>query len=160
MRSDINHTIISIHNYVSARSIKDKCKRTIHIFSMMKKVVFQKSHLNSSNRWMGKSIHAQPYFSFIKRNDVQQLWRVLFSGIIILCSPMKVNWYFQRYRLPPSSGLNNKPKKKQSSAFQLATQCYIPEDRIIQNHCCENLKPYINWWLQIKISSLRNHIHT
>jgi hypothetical protein len=26
--------------------------------------------------------------------------------------------------------------------FQWTTQCYIPEDRTLHNHCCENLKSY------------------
>jgi hypothetical protein len=26
--------------------------------------------------------------------------------------------------------------------FQQTTQCYIPEDRSLHNHCCENLKSY------------------
>jgi hypothetical protein len=32
-----------------------------------------------------------------------------------------------------------------SEDFQRITRCYIPEHRTIHNHCCENLKSYINW---------------
>jgi hypothetical protein len=69
---------------------------------------------------------------------------------------------------PPSSGLKNETEETSmktggmvisglaySSAlkleetyssetvdFQWTTWCYIPEDRTLHNHCCENLKSY------------------
>jgi hypothetical protein len=30
--------------------------------------------------------------------------------------------------------------------FQRTTQHYIPEDRTLHNHCCENLKSYVEDW--------------
>jgi hypothetical protein len=33
---------------------------------------------------------------------------------------------------------------KTSVAFQRTTWRYIPEDRTLRNHCCENLKSYVN----------------
>jgi hypothetical protein len=30
-----------------------------------------------------------------------------------------------------------------SGDFQQTTRCYIPEDRTLHNHLCENLKSYI-----------------
>jgi hypothetical protein len=46
--------------------------------------------------------------------------------------------------------------------FQGTTQCYIPEDGTLRNHCCENLKSYIyfcycqrmmtvHWWKDVKL---------
>jgi hypothetical protein len=29
------------------------------------------------------------------------------------------------------------------SSFQQTTQCYIPEDQTLHNHCCKNLKSYM-----------------
>jgi hypothetical protein len=78
---------------------------------------------------------------------------------------------------PPSSGSKNKPSKKNSFFtrfhagflrglffgledggdvffktlvdFQRTTLRYIPEDRALHNHCCENLKSYIFIMLNI-----------
>jgi hypothetical protein len=38
----------------------------------------------------------------------------------------------------------NSGKSSETSVdFQQTTWCYIPEDRTLHNHCCENLKSYI-----------------
>jgi hypothetical protein len=33
---------------------------------------------------------------------------------------------------------------KMSVDFQWTGQCYIPEDKVLDNRCCENLKSYIS----------------
>jgi hypothetical protein len=38
--------------------------------------------------------------------------------------------------------------------FQQTIQCYIPENRTLHNHCCENLKPYMPKILNIKTTIL------
>jgi hypothetical protein len=40
--------------------------------------------------------------------------------------------------------MEGKCSSETSVDFQWTTQHYIPEDRTLQNHCCENLKSYIN----------------
>jgi hypothetical protein len=38
--------------------------------------------------------------------------------------------------------------------FQRTTLCYIPEDRAVHNHCCENLKSYKLNTIRCKIESI------
>jgi hypothetical protein len=73
------------------------------------------------------------------------------------CSPLKINWRFGQFSLSPDFKLVSCSTyssilkmgaiwySETSLDFQRTTQCYIPEDIIVHNCCCENLKFYIDF---------------
>jgi hypothetical protein len=79
--------------------------------------------------------------------------KIFISWGVMQCSPLKVNWRFGgKCRLPfaftlvscSAYSLTLKMEAKCSSAtllnFQWTTWRYIPENRALRNHQCENLK--------------------
>jgi hypothetical protein len=67
----------------------------------------------------------------------------------VLCSPLKVNRRFGETRPLHIQGrrisqgrneheVDNKESSETSAAFQHTTRCYIPEDRKLNSHLCEN----------------------
>jgi hypothetical protein len=61
----------------------------------------------------------------------------------------------------------NKPRKEAGvradstqNDFQQTTRRYVPEDRTLRNHRCENLKSYVNyvkqtWWVYLYFNVIK-----
>jgi hypothetical protein len=75
-----------------------------------------------TSRYFGNTI-------VIRYDRSEHEYEILSFVITTACSPLKVNRRFPRIML---------------AGFQRTTGCYIPADKTLPNHCCENLESYMN----------------
>jgi hypothetical protein len=90
-------------------------------------------------------------FILVLRTDKKNPWLQLYA---VLSIHSKCSIYQYSLRLPPAFTLvscfayystlkmDATCSSETSVDFQQTTRCYIPEDRTLHNHCCENLKSY------------------
>jgi hypothetical protein len=75
---------------------------------------------------------------FRSNEEIKQFEEACLLGYI----PLEIIRHFGRTCRLHLQGLriNQAGNQRESWCSQPATRCYVPEDRILYNHCCENLR--------------------